>query len=519
MLFPVDEAGLGISPRAHLLSGCVDCRRHLSAFCRGVQDDFRLVSLWSGDYNSAPMNIETFEDALNYLYSHIDYSVERSYRYSAETFELDRVCDLARAVGNPHEQFASLHIAGTKGKGSVSAMIASCLQAAGYRTGLYTSPHLQRFNERIQMDGKPIEDARFVALMRRLEPHIESIPGLTVFEIATVLALLHFAEEGADAAAIEVGLGGRLDATNIITPTVAAITTLSYDHMHLLGDSLSDIAREKGGIIKPGVPVVLAPQQYEADRVIEGIAGERKAPLIRVGRDWLFSAGSRDLEGQTLYIWASAEQPLMDAYVDSAGSEEWAPPRYEIPLLGHHQIVNAAVAYAALREAERRGLAIGEAAIREGLAGVHWPGRLEILSRSPLVLVDSAHNRDSALKLRIALDDYFPGQPVTLIFGASADKDMAGMLYELLPRVSRLILTRAHHPRAADPETLARLAHSHGLAVQIVEPMDAALLHAIQRARPGEVILAAGSIFIAGEARTVWETIRNEVLLPVGETI
>ncbi|MGD2058116.1 MAG: folylpolyglutamate synthase/dihydrofolate synthase family protein [Anaerolineales bacterium] len=458
------------------------------------------------------MSIETYEDAIAYIYSYADYSVERSYRYSAELFELQRVRDLLALLGNPQDQYKTYHIAGTKGKGSVSALISSALRAADYKVGLYTSPHLLRFNERIQVNGQEVSDDEIVDLVNRVRPSVEATEGLTVYEIVTAMGFLHFADCGVEYAAIEVGLGGRLDATNVITPLVSVITSISYDHMHLLGDSLSDIAREKAGIVKEGVPVVVAPQQYEAERVIERIAEKRKAPLVRVGRDWLFSPGSHSLEGQSLYIWSSEEQPLMDDYVESIGSEEWAPPRYEIPLLGYHQVINAAVAYAALQSGRSNGIKLAERQIKQGFKNVDWPGRFQILSRKPLVIVDSAHNRDSALKLRLALEDYFPGQPVTMIFGASADKDIAGMLAELLPRVSRIVATQADHPRAEQPEFIAELAHSHGFQVEVIQPMDEALLWAIQQARPGEVILAAGSLFIAAEAIAAWERIKADVL-------
>jgi len=455
------------------------------------------------------MTDQRYHEALDYLYSFIDYSVERTYRYSADTFDLDRVRDLFQAVGNPQDQYSSIHIAGTKGKGSVAAMIASVLQAAGYRTGLYTSPHLQRFTERIRVDGQEIPESEVVRLVEILRPHIQAIQHLTVYEIVTALGFLHFAEQGVEFAVVEVGLGGRLDATNVINPLVSVITSLSYDHMHLLGDSLSDIAREKAGIIKPGVPIISAPQQFEAERVVEQVARSLKAPLVLVGRDWLYSPGPRDLNHQSLYVWSAAEQPLMDAYVESAGGEEWVPPRYQIPLLGHHQVVNSAVAYAALQTIKEQGLVVNEEAIQEGFREVSWLGRFQILSRSPTVVVDSAHNRDSALKLRIALDDYFPSQPVTLIFGASADKDISGMMTELLPRVSRLIVTQAVHPRAAAPEELAHLAHTYGLRVEVVLPVSAALDRAITKARPGEVIIAAGSLFVVGEILAAWERLEQ----------
>lgn len=455
------------------------------------------------------MTQRRYQQALDYIYSHIDYSIERSYRYAPDVFDLDRVKRLLHALGDPHEKYDCIHVAGTKGKGSVSAMIESVLHASGYRTGLYTSPHLQRFTERIRIHDREIAEESVADLVDEVKPHVARIPELTTYEIITALGFLYFAQENVDCAVFEVGLGGRLDATNIITPIAAVITSLSYDHMHLLGESLSDIAREKAGIIKRGVPVISAPQQSEAQHVVEEIAASMQAPLVLMGRDWLFSPGNHTLDGQSLYVWSSEEQPLMDAYVESAGEEEWAPPRYFIPLLGYHQVVNAAVAYATLQATKTRGLKIPEPAIRQGFMDVSWRGRFEILARDPIVVVDSAHNRDSALKLRIALDDYFPGQPVTLIFGASADKDIAGMFSELLPRVSRLILTQAKHPRAADPEELADLAHSRGVGVEVIVPVSEAVKTALIGARPEEVILAAGSLFIAGEVLAAWDELAH----------
>jgi dihydrofolate synthase/folylpolyglutamate synthase len=462
------------------------------------------------------MSVRTYQDALDYLYSFVDYSLERSYRYSAELFDLGRVRRLLHALGDPHERYPAFHIAGTKGKGSVTAMIASGLRAAGYRTGMYTSPHLIHFTERIQVDGQPISEPDLVAGVREIQPLVDQVPNLTTYEIVTAVAFAHFARAGVQAASIEVGLGGRLDATNVLHPVVSVITSLSYDHTHLLGDRLSDIAREKAGIIKPGVPVVSAPQQHEAERVIEEVARAQGSPLVRVGHDWLYAPGWHDLDGQALHVWSAKEQPLMDAFVESAGGEEWVPPRFDLPLLGHHQVVNGAVAYAALQVARERGLAISEEAIREGFRTVRWLGRFQILSRAPMIVIDSAHNRDSALKLRIALDDYFPGQPVTLIFGASADKDIEGMFLELAPRVSRVIVTQAVHPRAAEPAEVVALAHQHGLRTEVVSPVRAALETAIGRARPNEVILSAGSLFVSAEILSAWDEIAARLKADAG---
>jgi dihydrofolate synthase/folylpolyglutamate synthase len=451
----------------------------------------------------------TYQQALDYLYSFVDYSLKPSYRYSPEVFNLERVRALLRDMGNPQERYLSIHVAGTKGKGSVSSMIASVLQAAGYRVGLYTSPHLRSLTERIRVNRQEITEEELAEGVGAIEPQVSRIPDLTTFEILTALAFRHFAEKEVQCAAVEVGLGGRLDATNVLRPIATVITSLSYDHTQILGERLSDIAREKAGIIKPGVPVVLAPQQGEAEKVVAEIAQKLGSPLIRVGRDWHFAPGGRDLSGQSLLVWSAEEQALMDAYVESAGGEEWAPARYEIPLLGHHQIVNGAVAYAALQVAKDKGIRLTEEALQEGYRTTEWPGRFQILSQSPILIVDSAHNRDSALKLRIALDDYFPGQAVTLIYGASVDKDIPGMFLELVPRISRLIVTRANHPRAADPESLLELGRSHGMRTQVAVPVAEALRLALARVRPSEVILATGSLFVVGEVMEAWDALRQ----------
>ncbi|HEY4665806.1 MAG TPA: folylpolyglutamate synthase/dihydrofolate synthase family protein [Anaerolineales bacterium] len=432
----------------------------------------------------------TFQEALDFLYSFIDYGRERSYRYSPEVFDLGRVRRLLGLLGDPQEGFPCVHIAGTKGKGSVAAMIEASYRAAGYRTGLYSSPHLIRFTERIRVGGEEIPEPDLVRLVGQLKEVAPEVPQISTFELTTALAFLHFAEMKVNCGVIEVGLGGRLDATNVLTPTVCVITSLSYDHMHLLGATLSDIAREKAGIIKPSVPVVLAPQQTEAEQVIRSIAVQLGAPLHQVNRDWHYAAEQRSLTGQSFRVWK-----------DTGGT----PVGLSIPLLGHHQIQNACTAYAALQLASERGLPIGLDSIRAGMESVRWAGRFQVLSVDPTVVVDCAHNRDSALQLRIALDDYFPGRPVRMVFGASSDKDVRGMLLELSPRVARVVLTQADHPRAEGPEALLELVRSFGLPVEIVVPVSDALRIAMDELGPDEVVLVTGSIFIVGSALAAWE--------------
>src|SRR5574341_521750 len=382
----------------------------------------------------------TYQEALDYLYSFVDYSHERTYTYSAQTFDLARMVKLLELLGNPQARYPALHIAGTKGKGSVAAMCASALRAAGYRAGVYTSPHLQDFCERMQVNGEFIPREAVAEIVDGMRPAVERVPGLTTFELTTALAFRFLARKNVDVAVIEVGLGGRLDATNVITPLVSVITSLSYDHTNLLGRSRAEIAGEKAGIVKPGVPVVSAPQKPEALEVLERVAAERGARLMLMGRDWLFRPIAHSLDSQTFGIWSAEEERQLNALRARGRAVNWKPLTLEIPLLGQHQVENGAVAYATLMTLRAQALPISPDAIREGLRDVRWPGRFEILSRRPYLVADGAHNRDSAQKLAAALAEYFPGRRVTLIFGASSDKDIAGMFAELLPLVARAIM-------------------------------------------------------------------------------
>jgi dihydrofolate synthase/folylpolyglutamate synthase len=447
-----------------------------------------------------------YQQTLEYLYSFVDFSLQRNFRYVPGQFELGRMRDLAAALGDPQNSYPTIHVAGTKGKGSVSVLCASALQAAGYRVGLYTSPHLDDYAERIQIDGQQIPHAELIALVDELKPVIESIPKLSTFEITTALAFLYFARQGVTVAVIEVGLGGRLDATNILNPRVTVITSLSYDHTALLGNTLAEIAGEKAGIIKPGVPVVVSPQLDEARRVLERVAEEQKAPLIQVGQDLHFKPLSYSLAGQELLVWNAADQVRFNEYLTKGGNSAWQPVKLRILLLGHHQAVNAATAYAVLRAARAQGLAVGEDAIRQGFQTALWPGRFEVLrdEAGSTVVLDCAHNRDSALKLRLALEDYFPGKAVVMVFGASEDKDVQGMFSELLPRVRQLIAVKSFHPRAMDPEILLDLAHQVGCPARIVPDVADALDEALRLAGQEAIVLVTGSIFVAAGARIHW---------------
>ena len=450
-----------------------------------------------------------YQAALDFLYSFIDYSLKRNFRNAAEKFNLDRMRKLMHLLGDPQNDYRVIHVAGTKGKGSVSAFCASVLTAQGYKTGLYTSPHMVEFTERIRINGEDISKEDLVAMVGEIKPVTEKIPEITTFELTTALAFLYFSQQKADFAVFEVGLGGRLDATNIVDPVVAVITSISYDHVQILGNTLSEIAGEKGGIIKPNRPVVIAPQKEEARLKLAQIAEERNAPLIQVGRDYLYAADSHSLEGQSFLVWTPDEQALVDAYVESGGRDIWSPFRLKIPLLGFHQVENAATAYAALKTAEKFGVKISQSAYRKGFAEVKWPGRMEIMRRNPPIVVDSAHNRYSALRLRQAIDDYFPGLPVLMVFGVSEDKDLEGIFQELLPRVRRVIATQSVHPRAMDADQLVHLAHRFGRSSEAILPIEDALDKALNEAGEESVILITGSVFVAAAARELLSGIMN----------
>ncbi len=454
-----------------------------------------------------------YQDALDIIFNYVNYEKKARYPYDAVTFNLSRMEQVLERLGRPHDRFRCVHIAGTKGKGSTSAMVEAVLRAAGYRTGLYTSPHLHTFRERIRLNGGLMTKAELVDLLDRCRPAIEATPDITAFEIMTALAFEFYARHQVDWAVLEVGLGGRLDATNVVHPAVCAITSLSYDHMELLGHTLSLIAFEKAGIIKPGVPVVSAPQEAEAMAVIQRVCTDTGAQLIKVGRDWTYEPDGSDLAGQTLTVRGPGGEPVLRDL--------------RIPLLGRHQRDNATIAIAILHELRSQEVTISDEALRVGLGSVRWPGRFELLQERPALVVDSAHNENSAQKLRAALANYFPQPPLrqlAVIFGASADKDIAGMLKTFLepesvtgyPPADKLIVTKSGHPRSADPAQLADLVRGLNTRcpISILENLDSALNEALAWAGPADLICVTGSVFVVAQARRVWATRHPDAFAP-----
>lgn len=432
-----------------------------------------------------------YNKALDYLYSFVDYSLKHSSELAKAEFNLDRMFALMEALGNPQSKYPVIHVAGTKGKGSVSALCASALQAAGCTVGLYTSPHLLDYTERIQINGEPISHAFMIELVEEIKPFVAQIPKLTTFEITTALGFLAFAKKGCTAAVIEVGLGGRLDATNVVMPKVSVITSLSYDHMAVLGDTLAKIAGEKAGIIKQNIPVVSSPQKDEALEVLRRVASSKESKFFLIGQDIKYERFESSLDGQALRIINNVPHLTLDV---------------RLPLLGNHQVENAATAYAALKIS---GIPISDEAIQKGFSQVKWRARFEIARREPPVIFDSAHNQDSFARLRDALDEYFPGRVAYLIFGASEDKNIPGMFAEMKPKIKKLLVTRADHPRALEPEKIIQLAEQAGLESEAVSPVESALRRALElSAKDGSIVLSAGSMFVTAEVMAAWNKLQ-----------
>jgi len=429
-----------------------------------------------------------YQQALDYIYSFIDYETVPRPRSPAR-YDLRRMDELLGRLDNPHLKAKSVHIAGSKGKGSVAAMMASALTASDYTTGLFTSPHLHTFNERIRVDGELISEAEIASLVERLKPEVEVVNRkatygrLTTFELMTALAFAYFGQRGVDFQVIEVGLGGRLDATNVVQPEVCLIISISFDHTEVLGNTLAEIAAEKAGIIKPSCVVVTSPQPDEVDRIIEQTCLACQAELVRVGSDVTWQSLSFNSSQQSLRV-----------------TGRLASYELSIPLLGQHQLENAATAVAALEVLAEKGFHISRDSITKGLAQVSWPGRLQVLSRRPLIVVDGAHNPDSARKLRQSLEQYFDFDRAILIIGVSSDKDIAGIISELVPLFDKVIATHSIHPRAMPTASVVAELSRRGVEAVATEDISIALPLALTLAGEKDLICVAGSLFVVAGA-------------------
>ncbi len=435
----------------------------------------------------------TYHDAVQWYFSFARFDSHTP--RESDHLKLARMNEILARLANPHQKFPSVLIAGTKGKGSTAALVASILRAAGYRTGLFTSPHLHSFRERVRVNGAMISPQRVIEITTRLQEISAEFSLSTFFEWVTALAFEQFAREKIDIAVVEVGLGGRLDCTNVLTPRVSVITPISYDHMEILGNTLEEIAFEKAGIIKAKIPVVVAPQEPEAMRVIEQVAREQNAPCLDIAREWQWQLQETTPDAQRVK-YRRAEQTRFH--------------HYQLPLLGPHQRVNLATALATTETLRAQNWKIPARTMRHGVESVEWHARFEILTRTPYMMIDGAHNRASAHELVRTLDEVFPNTRVHFIFGASADKDIAGMLQELASRATTFIFAQAHHTRAALSASLANLAAPLHIPIHSATNVAHALQIAQDIATRDDIICITGSLFIAAEARALMVKVTSD---------
>ena len=416
-----------------------------------------------------------------------EYHQSLDYLYHLEKFGmifgLTKVEGILEAIGNPHREIQAVHIGGTNGKGSTAAMIASILQKEGYRTGLYTSPHLIRFTERIKINGKEIEEQEVGELAGWMRERVEEAgiaPPFTFFDFTTAMALLYFKQKMVDLAVLEVGLGGRLDSTNVIDPLLSIITNIAKDHEEQLGHRLLKIAGEKAGIIKKGRPLITAATQPQVLRLFSKICRENGSPYYRVGRDFLYVQN-----GEQNFDYEGLHRKLWSIYVN---------------LGGPHQIINAATALGAAEVLDDLGYSLSNEAMIAGLKEVEWPGRLEIVCSSPRVVLDGAHNPAGAVVLRKSLEEEFQYRHLILLVGMMKDKDIQSVLQCLAPLAHHLILTRPHQHRAAHPSLLQKALGKKEKEAEIVDEFEKAIERGLSLTENDDLFCITGSLYTVGEA-------------------
>lgn len=428
-----------------------------------------------------------YDKALRFLSQYTNYERELRFPYDGWSMNLERVRLLLRGLGDPDRDLDVIHIAGTKGKGSTAAMIESVMRAAGFRTGMFTSPHLLDFRERIKICGEMVDEETVAAKVAKIRPAAEKIlekPGLgmlTYFEVLTALALAAFASADVDVAILETGLGGRWDATNACDSMMSVLTPVSLDHMDILGDTLEKIAVEKSMIIKPGNPCVIAPQEGAVYEVFSTRCRKVGAPEVRVEDCYHWSRSRGDVTGQWFEI--EGRRNLKDLF---------------IPLAGNPQLINAATTVTVADSLDQSGFEISDQAIKEGFADLHWPGRFQRIRKDPDVILDGAHNAASAAHLRDTLRRLYPGRRVTAVLGMSRDKDVEGFCLELGPALGSVVITRSDIARAAEPARLRAALSSFDLEIYETRNVAEAMDTAMSRAFPDDVILVTGSFYIVG---------------------
>ncbi|MGC1403643.1 MAG: folylpolyglutamate synthase/dihydrofolate synthase family protein [Thermodesulfobacteriota bacterium] len=463
----------------------------------------------------------------------LEYDQGLSYLYNLQKFGmkfgLSKTENLLRAFNNPEKHLRMIHVAGSNGKGSVAAMLSSIYSQAGYRVGLFTSPHLIDFRERFRINGRMIEKDRTLELIREVKERTDPKEPPTFFEFVTAMALLYFYREKVDLAIMEVGLGGRLDSTNIIEPLITVITTISLEHQEYLGKTLEKITLEKAGIIKPHVPLVTGVEQKKVQRLLDKVCHEKQAPMLLAGRDFKTRKVG---QGRFNYLgfyslefgvrgsgFGVGEGALGDQALVTPNSKLQTPNYTPIPqhairnpklkglrlaLLGDHQIRNAGLALTVIDCLEKKFL-VNEEAIRDGLSKVAWPGRMEVLSERPWIVLDGAHNPGAMKTLVQNLPRVFSYKRLLLIIGMMRDKDIEQTFKYVIPESDIVFLTRAEYDRSADPETLRPFVEGESLPCGISNDIPTAIQRARLEAEPEDLILITGSLFIVGEARAWWE--------------
>lgn len=451
----------------------------------------------------------TYEDALNFIHNLNRFGTKLG---------LQNITNLLEILGNPHHGLKIIHVAGTNGKGSTCAMVDSILRAAGYKVGLYTSPYLEVFNERIRVNGENISNDDIARLTLKVKDAMTVMKekGLgfpTEFEVVTALGLLYFKEQAVDFLVFEVGMGGRLDATNVVTPLVSVITPISLDHQQYLGNTLTDIAREKCGIIKPGVPVVSSVQEDEAMRVIEETCERLGCPLIRV-------VEPDDYKSEQDCLTYKLIESSINGQIFDIMTKRHLYHKASISLIGYHQLNNATTAVGAIEALKLSGLDIDTKAIYSGLKQAQWPGRLEILSRQPTILIDGAHNIAGIDSLKQALESYFRDKERILVLGILKDKDAREMLKEIVTLADTIITTSPNNPRALTADELANIirevfdqsandekdsvtVNNKRIKIYVRERVAEAVEQALKLASPENMVVFAGSLYMIGEARPI----------------
>jgi dihydrofolate synthase/folylpolyglutamate synthase len=439
----------------------------------------------------------TYSEAMNYLFQRTDYEKQKHFSYNVTTFNLNRMQKLLSLVGNPHKKTPTVHIAGTKGKGSTATMLAKMLEANDYKVGLYTSPHLLSLHERIMVNSNMISEAEMLNLMNRAYQPVEKVAKTdkpTFFEIMTALAFMHFLDVKTDIAVIETGMGGRLDSTNLIRPEVIGITSLSIDHQHQLGNTIESITREKAGIFKEGIPIITVKQHPKAMNVLKAHANAVNAPLIVTGLDINFSFRFEN----------SKEYGPHNKICLTTPTSKFEHLR--VPLHGMHQAVNCGLALALLDKLKSLGYKIDNDKAVEGLNKVYLPGRMEMISRDPRIMIDAAHNAASIEALIHAIGQNIPYDSMVMVFGCNCDKDIDGMLRQLQYGADKVIFTKSCSPKAMSPDILGDMfAIITDKMYQVSQSLEEALFIAKSAIGQEDLICITGSFYLIGEAKKMFE--------------